>query len=72
MNKKQAIDIIEGLYPPDTETGEKLLQKAKNDCNSWRDLPENILIRYADLCQQEENHQQAQYEMKQRTLRIGR
>jgi hypothetical protein len=36
MNKKQAIDIIEGLYPPDTETGEKLLQQAKNKAKDMR------------------------------------
>ena len=57
MNKEQAIDCISGLYPPDTETGAKLLQQAKNEMETWRDLPENVLIRYAELCQREENHQ---------------
>ena len=57
MNKKQAIDCISGLYPPDTEKGQELLQQAKNQLETWRDLPENVLIRYAELCQQEETHQ---------------
>jgi hypothetical protein len=57
MNRNEAISTIEALYPPDTETGEKLLQQAKNDCNSWKNLPDEILLRYADLCQQEETRQ---------------
>jgi hypothetical protein len=57
MNRKQAIDTIDALYPPETETGEKLLQQAKNDCNSWKNLSDEILLRYADLCQQEEDRQ---------------
>ena len=56
MNKKQAMDCISGLYPPDTEKGQELLRQAKAEMESWRDLPENILIRYAELCQREENH----------------
>ena len=56
MNKKQAIDCISGLYPPDTEKGQELLRQAKAEMESWKDLPENILIRYAELCQREENH----------------
>ena len=58
MNKEQAMDIISGLYPPDTEIGQKLLQQAKNQLETWRYLPENVLIRYAELCQREENHQE--------------
>ena len=57
MNKKEAIDCISGLYPPDTEKGQELLRQAKAEMESWKDLPENILIRYAELCQQEENRQ---------------
>jgi hypothetical protein len=57
VDRKQAIEIIKALYPPDTETGAGLLQKAKNDCDSWQNLPDNVLLRYADLCQQEENRQ---------------
>lgn len=57
MDRRQAILTIEALYPPDTETGERLLQQAKNDCNSWKNLPDEILLRYADLCQQEETRQ---------------
>ncbi len=57
MNRKQAIETIEAMYPPESEIGEKLLQQAKNDCNSWKNLPDDVLSRYADLCQQEETRQ---------------
>jgi len=57
MDRKQAISTIEALYPPDTEMGAILLQQAKNDCKSWKNLPNEILLRYADLCQQEETRQ---------------
>ena len=36
---------------------EQALEQAKNEMETWRDLPENVLIRYAELCQREENHQ---------------
>jgi hypothetical protein len=63
MDRKQAISTIEALFPvdsdyPDTrEVGERFLEQAKRECENWRNLPDNILFRYADLCQQEENRQ---------------
>jgi hypothetical protein len=61
MNRQEAINIIEGLYPTDspyikTNTiGERLLAQAKSEYENWRDLPDTILFRYAVLCEQEEN-----------------
>lgn len=60
MDRKEAIEIIEGLYPVDSQflktnfVGERLLAQAKRECEDWRNLPDAILFRYADLCQQEE------------------
>lgn len=61
MDRNKAIQIIEGLFPadseyPDTaEIGKKLLTQAKT--KSWRDEPIDVLIRYANLCLQEEQRQ---------------
>ena len=61
MDRQQAINIIEGLYPVDSQysetntIGERLLSQAKRECENWRTLPDAILFRYADLCQQEED-----------------
>ena len=60
MDRQKAIDTIEALYPIDSQyegtnaTGERLLAQAKRECDDWRNLPDAILFRYADLCQQEE------------------
>jgi len=60
MDRQQAISTIEALYPIDSQyegtnaTGERLLAQAKRECEDWRNLPDDILFRYADLCQQEE------------------
>jgi len=61
MKKEKIIKIIEGLYPADSiypetkEVGILLLKKAKIDlyCN-WRCLPKKDLIKYANLCLEEE------------------
>lgn len=59
--RARAISIIEGLFPTDSEyvgtnsIGKRLLQQAKDELNNWRNEPTNILIRYAQLCEQEEN-----------------
>jgi len=61
MNRKEAIEIIEGLYPvdsdyPDTNAvGDRLLARAKREAENWRTLPDAILFRYAELCLAEEN-----------------
>jgi hypothetical protein len=63
MDKKEAINIIEALYPADSqykdsrETGKALLQQAKEELNNWRNEPPEVLIRYAELCQQKENRE---------------
>ena len=61
MNREQAISTIEALYPIDSqyadtnEIGERLLAQAKREVEDWRTtLSDAVLIRYADLCQQEE------------------
>ena len=57
MERKKAIEIIKALYPPDTDTGKELLEQAKNDCNSWENLPDNVLSRYATLCEEFETRE---------------
>jgi hypothetical protein len=60
MDRQTAIDTIGGLYPIDSQfedtiaIGERLLARAKRECDDWRNLPDAILFRYAELCQQEE------------------
>ncbi len=61
MNKReQAISTIEALYPIDSEyldtnaIAEKLILQAIGE-NDWRKLPDEILFRYAELCQMQEN-----------------
>lgn len=64
--KDDAIKMIEGLYPTDSEftstneIGEQLLRQAREELNiitDWRDEPTEVLIRYAELCQQKEEEQ---------------
>jgi len=56
MNKREAIALIEALYPADSdypstsETGQKLLMKAIK--HNWRNLSEDMLITYANFCRQ--------------------
>jgi hypothetical protein len=64
MNKKEAIDSINGLYPidsnfPDTnEVGEQFMLEAMDELGfNWRDLPENILVRWAEKCEARETEQ---------------
>ena len=58
--RRNAIDTIEALYPADSayegtaEVGEKLLAQAKREVQGWRTEPTEILIRYAQLCVQED------------------
>ena len=57
MQRKKAIEIIEALYPADSQfhdtatIGMELLAQAKHEINDWRNLPESVLVRYAELCQ---------------------
>lgn len=61
MNRDEMIRTIEALYPIDSEypetnaIGEKLLAQAKKECENWRNLPDNILQRYMELCIDEDN-----------------
>jgi len=66
--REQAIGDIEALFPIDSqyektnEIGEKLLAQAKRECEDWRNLPDAILFRYAELCRQEENRQAREFD----------
>ena len=63
MDREQAIQQIEGLFPTDSQyeetnkVGERLLSQAKREVNGWRTEPTEVLIRYAQLCITEENRQ---------------
>lgn len=58
--REQAIQIIEDLFPPDSQypdtnaIGNRLLEQAKSEVNNWRTLPDDIIFRYAQLCEEEE------------------
>lgn len=64
MDRQEAIQHIEALYPADSgyedtaEIGQRLLRQAKRESNiGWQDEPDAVLIRYAELCIEEENRQ---------------
>ena len=63
MDREEAIQQIEGLFPTDSqyektnEVGERLLAQAKREVAGWRTEPTEVLIRYAELCIAEENRQ---------------
>lgn len=63
MTREEAIDIIEMLYPADADyenTAQKereLLERAKREVTGWRTEPTEILIRYTQLCMEEEDRQ---------------
>ena len=66
MEREEAIQTIEGLYPADHDSiagliGKGLIVQAKINTNfhdySWRDLPDNVLKEYARLCQQKDNQE---------------
>ena len=67
MNREQAIQQIESLFPNDSQypetnrIGERLLVQAKREVISWRTEPTEVLIRYAELCQVEEARQDRHY-----------
>lgn len=67
FNRQKAIQNIEGLFPPDCEfpqtaaIGERLLNQAKQEAAyNWRDLPDNVLARFEQLCIAEDNRQARQ------------
>ena len=68
MDREQAIQEIEGLFPTDSqydktnEVGERLLAQAKREVVGWRNEPTEILIRYAELCISEENRQMRKWD----------
>lgn len=62
MDKRtQAISTIEALYPIDSEypdsarIGKELLIRAVMEFPDWRKLPDEILFKYANLCEYEES-----------------
>jgi hypothetical protein len=63
MDRNEAINTIEALYPADSdypdsrETGKMLLEQAESEVNGWRTKPTEVLIRYAELCMAEDNRQ---------------
>ena len=67
MDREQAIQQIEGLYPVDSQyettnkVGERLLAQARMEKQGWRTEPTEVLIRYAELCIAEEIKQDRHY-----------
>ncbi len=58
---EQAIADIDSLFPTDSQyeptnkIGERLLAQAKREVEGWRAESRAVLIRYAQLCRDEEN-----------------
>ena len=63
MDRSEAISTIEALFPADSqyedsrEIGKRLLEQAESEVNGWRNKPDEVLIRYAELCMQEDERQ---------------
>lgn len=67
MTRDEAIKTIEQLYPADDRmfpdaamVGQSLLEQAQNEVGTkltWRNEPTKVLIRYAELCLEEEKRQ---------------
>ena len=61
MDRNYAINVIEDMFPVDSdypktaEIGEKLLKQAKLEVIGWRTEPTAVLIKYAQLCIDEDN-----------------
>lgn len=62
MKKSEAIDIIKGLYPSDSqypetnEVGKQLMLESMDEAKfDWRDLPIHVLVRYAEKCMAKDN-----------------
>lgn len=58
--REDAIDVIESLYPADSDypdtakVGQELLERAERDVAGWRTKPDAVLFRYAALCLERE------------------
>ncbi len=70
MTREDAIREIESLYPADSEyettalIGQSLLEQAKREkMSGWRAEPTEVLIRYAQLCQEEEHNNQRTFDL---------
>lgn len=56
MNRQEAINHIESLFPPDSPyentatIGRQLLEQARRDISGWRNESDQVLIRLAQLC----------------------
>ena len=63
MNRQDAIEIIDGLFPVDAPfektaaIGKELLEQARVNMASWRNEPDVVLFEYAQLCLAEDNRQ---------------
>ncbi len=74
MNREEAIANIEALYPADSqypdgaEVGKRLLEQAKMEKQGWRMEPDEVLIRYAELCIAEEGRQQREYDRNRKMM----
>lgn len=61
MNRNEAIEIINFLYPADSTfqeanaIGKELLKEAREFVNKWQSESTEILVKYAELCQEYEN-----------------
>lgn len=55
MTKEDAIMHIKALYPPDSQfpetaaMGKEIIEQAKDRCNHWTNLPEDVLILAASM-----------------------
>lgn len=63
MNREQAIQHIESLYPADSsyfetaKIGQELLEQARLNVQGWRQEPTDVLIEYAHLCIKKEKEE---------------
>jgi len=63
MTREEAIQHIDALFPPDApypktaEKGQELLSQAKRDVAAWKQEPTEVLVRFAQLCMDEDNRQ---------------
>jgi len=64
MKRQKAIDIIKNLFPTDAPypktagIGQRLLAQAKQEVVGWEIEPTEVLIRYAQLCIEEDYKQE--------------
>lgn len=63
MTRDEAVSHIESLFPPDAEfpdtakKGQELLEQAKRDVSAWKQESDEVLIRFARLCIDEDRRQ---------------